>query len=99
MYELRFHPQVDRELKALPKGAKAEIKAKHLPAIQASPFEAGRSLSGPLRRFRRYAFSHGGVSYRIVYEVDREEGVIYVLMIGKREGFYERLRRRVRGSE
>ena len=86
MYELRFHPQVDREL-----------KAKHLPTLQASPLEAGQALSGPLRRFRRYAFSYRGVSYRIVYEVEREAGVVYVLMIGKREGFYERLRRRVRG--
>jgi len=97
MYKLRFHPQVDRELKTLPKGVRAELKAKHLLQIQADPLGAGRPLVGPLRRFRKYAFAYRGVSYRIVYEVDREEGVVYVLMIGKREGFYQRLKRRLRG--
>lgn len=52
----------------------------------------------PLRRFRKYVFSHRGNSYRIVYEVVHEEDVVYVLMVGKREGFYERLKRRVSGS-
>lgn len=98
MYELRFHPQVDGELKALPTAAREEVKTRHFPTIAASPLEAGRPLSGPLRRFRKYVFSHGGVSYRLVYEIDREEQVVYLLMVGKREGFYERLKRRLRGS-
>lgn len=29
------------------------------------------------------------------YEINEKEKVVYVIMIGKREGFYERLRRRL----
>ncbi|OGF57184.1 MAG: hypothetical protein A2Z21_03270 [Candidatus Fraserbacteria bacterium RBG_16_55_9] len=98
MYELRFHPQVDKELGDLPKLARQATKKIHFPKIASSPFEASKPLSGPRRKFRKYVFSHKGVSYRIVYEIDRDVEVVYVLMVGKREGFYERLKRRVKGG-
>jgi len=34
------------------------------------------------------------MSYRIVYEVFEEDELIVVIVIGPREGFYERLKRR-----
>jgi mRNA-degrading endonuclease RelE of RelBE toxin-antitoxin system len=97
MYELRFHPQVDKELGRLVKATVKAVKEFHLSKIASSPFEMGISLSGPLSRFRKYVFSHKGTSYRIAYEVDKDTRIVYVLMIGKREGFYERLERRARG--
>ena len=57
------------ELEALPTAARKEVKTRHLPTIAASPLEAGQPLSGPLTRFRTHVFSHGGVSYRVVYEI------------------------------
>jgi len=77
MYELRFHPQVDRELEDLPKAARKSVKKLYLPEIAASPFEAGKPLSGPLRKFHKYVFSHQGVSYRIAYEIEKKAQVVY----------------------
>lgn len=36
--------------------------------------------------------------YRIVYEILKEDQIVLVLMMGKREGFYQALRRRLRAS-
>jgi len=41
MYELRFHPQVDKELGLLPKQVRKIIKDVHLPAISSDPHKAG----------------------------------------------------------
>lgn len=98
MYELRFHPQVDKELEALPKTVRAIIKNSYLPHIAASPWNVGKPLSGTLKQFRVLIFSHRGVSYRIAYEIEKKSQIVYVLMVRKREGFYERLKRRARGS-
>jgi len=96
MYELRFHPKVDKELsKFLPEIRKV-IRDEHLLAIADEPYKSGKPLKGTLRGFWRRDFSYEGVSYRIAYEIDDREDVVYILMIGKRESFYERLHRRAK---
>nr|BAL58546.1 hypothetical conserved protein [Candidatus Acetothermum autotrophicum] len=95
MYELRFHPQVDKELETLPKTVRAVVKNLCFPKIAHSPWDAGKSLSGALKKFHVFVFSHKRVSYRIAYEIDKKSQVVFILMVGKREGFYERLRRRL----
>ncbi len=97
MYELLFHPQVDKELEKLPKSTIKTLKEFHLLEIARAPFVMGIPLSGPLSRFRKYVFSHKGISYRIAFEIDKDTRTVYILMVGKREGFYERLERRTRG--
>jgi hypothetical protein len=49
-----------------------------------------------LRFFWKLSFRQSRVGYRIAYEIDEKEKAVYVLMVGKRERFYERLERRAK---
>lgn len=97
MYELRFHPQVDKELEVLPKTVRSKIKNLYFPEIARSPWDVGKPLAGGLKKFHVFIFSHQRVSYRIAYEIEKESRTVFILMVRKREGFYERLRRRLQG--
>lgn len=68
----------------------------HLPAISTEPHKAGERLSGLLKDFWKRSFHRSGVDYRIAYEIDEKEKAVYILMVGKREKFYERLERRAK---
>ena len=96
MYELRFHPQVDKELGLLPKQVRKVTKDVHLPAISGDPHRSGERLSGLLKGFWKLSFRKSGVDYRIAYEINDKERFVYILMVGKREKFYERLQRRTK---
>jgi len=94
MYELRFHKKVDKELKNLPIEVRRKIKNYYFPRLAEEPHSAGIPLLGGLSEFWRLDFKMMRTDYRIAYEVDDRENAVYVLMVGKRESFYERLRRR-----
>jgi len=68
----------------------------HFPAITAEPYKAGERLSGLLKGFWKRSFRRSRVDCRIAYEIDEKEKAVYILMVGKRERFYERLERRAR---
>jgi mRNA-degrading endonuclease RelE of RelBE toxin-antitoxin system len=95
MYELRFHPKVDKELGKLALEFRRIIRNEHLLAIADDPYKNGKPLKGALKGFWRRDLSHDGVSYRIAYEIHDKEDIVYILMIGKRESFYERFHRRI----
>jgi mRNA-degrading endonuclease RelE of RelBE toxin-antitoxin system len=94
MYELRFHREVDKELKNVPIEVRRKVKNYYFPRLAEEPRSAGTRLSGGLSGFWRLDFKMVRTEYRIAYEIDDEENVVYVLMVGKRESFYERLKRR-----
>lgn len=96
-YEIRASRAVQRDLKRLPLALQREIQNIHLPKLKEDPFQ-GYALRGDLRGLRSYHLTHRGTAYRIVYEVLTERRIVLILMIGKREGFYPALRRRVRGK-
>lgn len=96
-YKIQAPGVVRRDLKRLEKALQEEIRRKHFPEIKEDPFQV-YPLSGEFHGLRSYHFSYRGTDYRIVYEILKKEEIILVLMIGKREGFYQALRRRLRAS-
>lgn len=64
------------------------------PSIATDPFH-GVPLRGELRGLWKLVAHHGGVNYRVVYEPDTKRRTVFVLSVGPRGGFYERLHRRV----
>jgi len=44
----------------------------------------------------KYVIKKRGVSYRIVYEIVPSRRQVLILMVGKREGFYERFLKRLK---
>ena len=95
-YEIRASRAVQRDLKRLPRALQEEIRTTHFPKLKEDPFQ-GYALRGDLHGLRSYHLTHRGTAYRIVYEILTEQRIVLILMIGKREGFYPALRRRVRG--
>lgn len=96
MYEILFHPKADKELAKFDKALRQEIRDVHLGRIAANPYQVGIPLTGPLKGYFKYVIKKEGVSYRIVYEIVPSRRQVLILMAGKREGFYERLLRRVK---
>jgi len=89
-----YHPRVKRDLRKIDKAVESEVKDIHIPRILHDPYIADE-LTGDLAGISSYHFKKGKVQYRISYIVDEEQKIVYILMIGKRESFYEILRRRL----
>ncbi len=94
-YEIRFHPQADRELTRLSRTLRRELLQTHLARIAQDPYAAGHPLTGLLKGLWKYPFHHAGTAYRLVYEIDPEHRSVVLLMAGPREGLYARLLRRI----
>ena len=93
-YKDAYHPRVKADLKKLDKPVVKEIHNIHLDNLLGNPF-AGESLYGDLEGIFTYHFRKNKVDYRIAYTVDDEKKVVYIIMIAKRENFYEILKRRL----
>ena len=89
-----YHPQVKKDLKKIDKSVQLEIKDFHIPKILNDPY-IGDELTGDLTGIRSYHFKKDRVQYRISYIIDETKEIINILMIGKRESFYDILRRRL----
>lgn len=95
MYQVEFHPKVDKDLARLDKGLRKDIRDKHIPKILEDPYTAGKTLTGKLGGIKSYSFTAKRVEYRIVYDIIAEKVMVLFLMVGPRESFYERLLRRL----
>ena len=94
-YKDAYHPKIKSDLKKLDKPVAKEIFDTHIDKILLDPHTAGEALHGSLLGIWSYHFTRNKVGYRIAYAVKEESRTVYVLMIGKRESFYEILRRRL----
>ncbi len=93
-YRDEYHPKIKADLKKLDKPVVREV-FDHIDKILAGPHSAGEALHGSLAGISTYHFTRNRVEYRIAFAVKEELGTVYVLMVGKRENFYEILRRRL----
>ena len=89
-----YHPKVKKDLRKIDKSVQSEIKDFHIPEILNNPNIADE-LKGDLAGIRSYHFKKDKVQYRISYIIYETQRIVYILMIGKRESFYEILRRRL----
>jgi len=96
-YEIQAPRSVRKDLRRLERSLQEEIRSQHFPRIREDP-ACGYPLVGEFQGLRSHHFSYRGTDYRIVYEVFEEKGAVVVLMLGKREGFYQALRRRLKIS-
>lgn len=93
-YKLIVPNAVQKDLRRLPPQLQEELLFQHLPAIQRTPHKAP-FLAGEFRGMRKYALSFGGTEYRITYRVMETAKAVVLIMVGSREGYYERLRQRI----
>lgn len=93
-YKDEYHPKVKSDLKKLDRAVAREIYDEHIERILLEPL-AYEKLHGDLEGVVSYHFRKNKVDYRIAYSVNESEQIVYFLMIGKRENFYEILKRRL----
>jgi mRNA interferase RelE/StbE len=92
-YRVELRPAVERQLRALPRGAQQQLLAA-VEALADSPRPSGtKALTGELTG--SYRLKVGRV-YRLGYDVDDAAQVVTVWGVGHRDKFYEKARRRRR---
>lgn len=95
MYQVFVTKQVAKESRK--RGVKFKKKiATILNQLAGDPKPANTEiLSGTLSFIYSYHFNFDGVAYRLAYQMDEEKKIIVALMVGPRENFYEKLRRKL----
>lgn len=93
-YKDEYHPAVRKDLRKLDRPVVLEVFDTHIEKIINHP-DLGESLSGELEGVFSYHFRKNKIDYRIAYTVDESEKIVFILKVGKRENFYEILKRRL----
>jgi len=90
-----YHPKAAKAILNLAVDLKLRDKIRSsIAAILADPYAHGKPKAGPLKGCRATAFTHARVAYRIVYEIDKPSGMIYVLSVAKHDSAYDDASRR-----
>lgn len=89
-----YHPKFKSDLKKLDKSVAKDIHDVHLLNILNNP-TAYEELHGDLAGIVCYHFKKNKVEYRAAYHVNEPDNLVYFLATGKRENFYEILKRRL----
>jgi addiction module RelE/StbE family toxin len=93
-YSDEYHPRVKSDLKKLDRTVVKDIHSFHLDRILGEP-RRGEELHGDLQGVLAYHFKKNNVEYRVAYYIEETKKIVNILMIGKRENFYEILKRRL----
>lgn len=94
LFRLEAHKAVRKDLKKISPQAARELVNKEFPKIVENP-SFGIPLTGDLKGYFKYIFRSEGISYRIVYQINERRKIVFIIAVGAREGFYERLARRI----
>ena len=84
-----------KSAKKLPVSVRQEVVRFSREIIAINPYDA-EQLRKPLDECRSFHFKMNNVHYRIAYRIVADKKRIDVVLVGSREGFYERLRRVLR---
>lgn len=97
-YKIRVHKEVTtRDSRRFDDSTKEKIKRKLREALSVSPEEAGAPLRHELKGYRKLVLFE---EYRVVYRVEREAVMVFVLAVGIRRDseVYAEALRRLRGT-
>ncbi|MEE4359842.1 MAG: type II toxin-antitoxin system mRNA interferase toxin, RelE/StbE family [Desulfococcaceae bacterium] len=94
MFEIKTVKAVKKDMKKLSHEVLQEIKKIHFRNIRENPLKS-QELGYGFKGLYSYHFSLKGTSYRIIYEIFERDELIVVVMIGTRESFYDKLKRRL----
>ena len=98
-YKIRLHREVlTHDSKRFDPATKGKIKKKCIELLRYHPEEVGEPLRPPLHRYRKLVVFN---NCRIVYRVDRDEVIVFILAVGIRRDFevYELALKRLERGE
>ena len=80
MYQIFYDSRVQQDLAGLPKKDCSNIEKTILKKLSSNPLELGKPLTSRLKGWFRLRI---GI-YRVVYRVEKEKVIVYILKIGVR---------------
>lgn len=84
-YSVRWHEKAVKDLQGLDRKTAHAIVERVVSHLVKKPLTLGKPLGGPLAGLYRYRYG----KYRVIYTVDREDVMILVLRVGKRDSIYK----------
>ena len=96
MHGVRYKRVALRDIRRLSRSVQLKIE-ETVVKVSEAPDASGKKLQGSLRHLRAARVNHRAHTYRIAYEILEDIVVVEIVMVGKREGFYQKLERRLRG--
>ena len=92
MYEIKFVSKAERQLKKLTKKNKPlAIKFKNsIKKISKNPYQEAKV--GDLKEVWGYGFRFNKTDYRIAYIIIEKEVTIFIIGVGTRENFWQRIK-------
>ena len=94
MFKDEYHPQVKKDLKGLDKQVYIKVKTEFIFTILENPFHS-EELFGNLAGIYSFHFKINKVEYRIAYFINEKNKTLFFIKIGKRENFYEEIKKRI----
>ncbi|MCP4751326.1 MAG: type II toxin-antitoxin system RelE/ParE family toxin [Proteobacteria bacterium] len=79
-WKILYHPEVEDDLESVGASGARRIMLAIDAKLTRDPLQFGRQLSGSLSNFRKLRVG----DYRIVYQVRKEEIIVFVLAVGPR---------------
>lgn len=89
-FAVHVTPSAKRAAKKLPLLVRHEIVRLAKEIIARNPYDAER-LQKPLDECYSFHFKMNNIHYRIAYRIIADEKRVDIVLVGAREGFYERL--------
>ncbi len=90
MYEIEFDEEAYKEWEALPTSAKEQFKKK-LITLKSNPIIAKNRLSSPYVGYYKVKIKN----YRLVYKIENDKLIIFVIIVGKRDTVYKKGKKRI----
>ncbi|MFP4051916.1 MAG: type II toxin-antitoxin system RelE family toxin [Thermoplasmata archaeon] len=88
-YQLMIEERAVKELKSLPNDRQARIKNKVKEILKSDPFPGGK---GDIKKIKESDFWRLRVAnYKVFYDIDREEKILYILSIKHRSDAYKEI--------
>lgn len=83
MYSITYHPLVKKDLKSISASIQRNIFRAIQKKLTARPDVFGKPLLGELKNYYRLRAG----AYRVVYRIEKERIIVFVLHIGLRKNF------------
>ena len=80
-----WHEKAIEDLKGVDKKSAKRLIERVKTYLPQDPISLGKPLKGIFKGLYRYRFG----DYRVIYSIDRKEGVILILRVGKRKELYD----------
>lgn len=91
-YSLRTHRRAKKSIEDSPRDVRHMFKNALKQLVEDDPFTRGHRLNGKLEGYFSFELSCRGTAYRVVYRIDKEARIVYVLDAVSHEEYNRRLR-------